>query len=488
MRKFKGSLAMILIIIISVTGGCNNLDKDKRIEETGELRVPPRVTSSFSSEDIIYFIMTDRFFDGDASNNEAVNRDDLLAYHGGDIRGIIKKLDYIADLGATTIWITPVAENEEGGYHGYWTKDFYKVDPRLGTMEDLKELVIEAHNRDIKVILDYVVNHTGYNSPWLKDEKHKSWFNPPSSIKNWYDQKQVEEGWLAGLPDLNHNLPEVRNYFVKNALWWIAETGIDGMRIDTVKHVPKVFWIDFIDAIKEEYPEFYLIGEVWHDDVNYLQQYKELGFDGLANFPLYNGIRNTFIPTGKTYHLMNAIENDKKLSNPYMNGIFMDNHDTVRHISAAGGQGFMYYKQALAFIMTYPAIPVIYYGTEIAMEGAGDPDNRRFMEWEGTESSEALDFYLSLVELRKANPALKKGDFRVLQEDTYYASYGRSFEEDSVIVAFNLEAKENKITIVIPYGERNYINYLSGEAHNVIDGVLQLQLPPAGLIILVSKQ
>ena len=231
--------------------------------------------NGFTKDDLIYFILTDRFSDGDNTNNYDVDKTDPRKRHGGDIKGIIDKLDYIKDLGATAIWITPVMKNEKDGYHGYWIEDFYEVDPHLGTMEDMKTLVKESHKKDIKVILDYVVNHTGYKSPWLKDEKYKDWFNENKTITNWNDQDQVENGWLMGLPDLDLNNPEVKKYFIENALWWIDETGIDGMRLDTVKHVPRSFWTEFVSAIKDKHPDFYFLGEVWSENPRYFKSYRD---------------------------------------------------------------------------------------------------------------------------------------------------------------------------------------------------------------------
>ncbi|NMR96432.1 alpha-amylase, partial [Vibrio parahaemolyticus] len=139
----------------------------------------------------------------------------------------------------------------------------------------LKLLVEEAHKRDIKVILDYVVNHVGYDSPWLDDENYKDWFNENKEIFNWNDQSEVEKGWLMGLPDLNFDNPDVVDFFLENSLWWIDETGIDGYRLDTVKHVPKEFWSKFTSNILEKYPDFYFLGEVWSENIYYIRQYED---------------------------------------------------------------------------------------------------------------------------------------------------------------------------------------------------------------------
>jgi len=449
----------------------------------------PNNGGSFSQNDLIYFILTDRFNDGDTSNNNFsdVDKNSPTSYHGGDLKGIIDKLDYIKSLGATAIWITPVVENEFGGYHGYWTSDFYRVDPHLGTMEDLKTLVSEAHKRDMKILFDHIVNHTGYKTSWLSDGKHEDWFNPEVNISNFNDQEQVEKGWLAGLPDLDQNNPEVRKFLLDNVMWWIDETNIDGMRLDTVRHVPKDFWNEFADTIKSKYPDFYLLGEVWNNSARYLEEYHALGIDGLTNYPLFEGIRGTFTRFGKTSPLINALKEQTDFSNPGISGVFIDNHDNRRLVTAGKEYGQQYHRQALAFVMTYPAIPIIYYGTEIGMEGEDDPDNRRDMEWKKTEDSDVLTFYKILSELRKTHPALVEGDFKLLDYDSYFISYMREKNEDNIIVVMNVQNKDKSVVINIPNTTSQYSDLLTGTSYNVNNQRLELELKPLDLIILIGN-
>ncbi|MBZ4665961.1 alpha-amylase family glycosyl hydrolase [Mahella sp.] len=239
---------LILILVSVVFSGC------------------AQTTKTDWESQVIYFIMTDRFYNGDTTNDMDANPSDPKAYHGGDLQGIIDKLDYIKDLGATAIWITPVVDNEEGGYHGYWAYDFERVDEHLGDTAKLKELTDKAHDKDIKVILDMVFNHTGYNSPWLSDPAKSDWFNEKMDIVNYNNQEEVEKGWLSGLPDLNQSNPDVEKYLIDMAMSWIDETGIDGFRLDTVRHVPKEFWTKLSQTIKQKYPDFFLLGEVWVND------------------------------------------------------------------------------------------------------------------------------------------------------------------------------------------------------------------------------
>lgn len=493
----KRALLLIIFLVIFIAG-CQQPEelpvaetaenKTASVQEIEPVYKVPHSGGTFTNRDLIYFIMTDRFYDGDDSDNQFkdVNKNNSKAYHGGDFQGIISKLDYIKSLGVTAIWITPVIENTAGGYHGYWINDFYKVDSHLGTMNVLKDLVKEAHKRDIKVLMDYVVNHVSPDSKMLKEEP-ADWFNPKKDIANWNNQENLEKGWIFGLPDLNQDNPEVKDFLIENALWWISETDIDGMRLDTVRHVPKTFWNEFSNAIKTEYPNFYLLGEVWNDNATYLEQYHQLGIDGMTDYPLFKGIRNAFTRFGKTESLVNAIEKRDIYSNPEINGIFLDNHDNKRLITYAGENGSLYLKQALTFIMTYPSIPIIYYGTEIAMKGGDDPDNRRDMDFEAPKDFEALKFYKKLVALRSNNIAVREGSIELLDYDSYFFSYIREKDDKSVIIIFNLQDKEKSKTVHIPTKATNYENILDGKVYNVKGNKIDIALHAFDILILESK-
>lgn len=498
----KKIIILITVLMLS-TYGCSDNNQivevnEPIVEEIAEEVVVeesefeydvPNASSRFSSEDLIYFIMIDRFNDGDLDNNSFedtdISKENPKAYQGGDLEGIIQKLDYIKDLGATTIWITPIVKNEPYGYHGYWTEDFYEVDPHFGDMDTLKRLVSEAHDRDMKIILDYVVNHTGYKHEWLDDPSKESWFHHNGTITNFRDDNQVENFSLAGLPDLNQDNPEVKAYFFDNVLWWIKETGIDGMRLDTVRHVPKEFWNEFTYIIKQEYPDFYLLGEVWINSSSYLESYHELGIDGLANFPLYEGIKKTFQLYGKASDLKIAINNDQKFSNPELNGIFLDNHDTSRLISNTSKYHEEYLKLGLSFIMTYPSIPVIYYGTEIGLEGKDDPDNRRFMDWDKL-GNEMYEYYKTLVEFRDIINNMDLTDFALLKSTPNYITYERTSDSDSIVVLINVSDKEQDVLIENLTLEGSYIDYLSGQEDYLSNGEI-IVVPPFTSVLLKKE-
>ena len=400
-------------------------------------------------DEIIYFIMVDRFNNGDTSNDYDVNLNDPLSYHGGDFKGIIDKLDYIKDLGFTAIWLTPIVKNEEKGYHGYWAEDFYDVEEHFGTLEEFKQLVSEAHKRGIKVILDIVVNHTGYQHPWLNDPDKKDWFHEPKPIVNFNNQEEVETGQLAGLPDLNHENPEVTKYLLDMAKWWIEETDIDGYRLDTVRHVPKWFWEQFTKEVKSVKEDFFLIGEVWHNDANYVADYAKTGIDSFVDYPFYNEAQRIFSNPDQIVGRLHAIwkRNTTLYENANVLGNFIDNHDNTRftRISLEKKQDpTLRLKTALTYMYTAPGIPIIYYGTEVAMDGGNDPDNRRLMEF---KDHELVNYISKLGSIRQSYPSLRKGDYEILLDKGGLTLYKRSLEDEMVIVAINNTSKDQSIEI-----------------------------------------
>lgn len=404
-------------------------------------------SGKITASDIIYFVMTDRFENGDPGNDYGANPKDIRDYNGGDLQGVIDKLDYIKSLGATTVWITPVAENSSGGYHGYWATGFYKVDKHLGDVNKLKELVDKAHEKGMKIILDLVVNHTSVVHPWVSDDHYADWFHDTSTISNWNDQQEVENGKLAGLPDLAQENPEVAKYLIDMAKWWIDETGIDGFRLDTVRHVPKEFWLQFTEEIKKEYPDFYMIGEVWDGRQDYVGGYQQTGFSGMIDFPMYFAIKDVFASSKSVDLIKTAIEKSDVYQNRSLYGTFIDNHDVSRFISMAGSNKEQKLQQALMFEMTYTGIPVIYYGTEIAMEGSEDPTNRKFMEWE--KESPVTDYIKKLIAIRKENEAFTKGNIQVTAAKDYFLAYERVSENSGALVVFNTANKANEQQLTI---------------------------------------
>ncbi|TMC74926.1 MAG: alpha-amlyase [Chloroflexi bacterium] len=389
-------------------------------------------------DESIYFVMTDRFRNGDPRNDADAVPGRADWWQGGDLQGLIDELQYIKDLGMTAIWITPITQQTRGGYHGYWTADFYRVDPHLGDLLKLKELVTKAHAMRLKVLLDVVINHVGYDNPWLVDSAHAGWFHDRCTMI-FSDQKSVEDCWLAGLPDLNTENPAVRAYLTDWALWLIRETNVDGFRLDTARHVPKDFLHDWVAAIKREHPNFWIGGEVFSSDYRYQADYLKAGLDAITDFQTQESIRRGL---GAAEDLT-WIGRPPSLAETYLPGreaarmTFIDNHDVDRFVGPTdNADARARLRQALVYLFTVPGTPVLYYGTEIALPGGGDPDNRRAMPWtDGDETTR--DLVRQLATLRQQIPSLRRGSFVKLLTERETLVYAREGGADTAVVAIN---------------------------------------------------
>lgn len=401
-------------------------------------------------DETIYFLMVDRFNNGNDKNDFKVDMKDPKAYHGGDFQGIIDELDYLKNMGFTAIWMTPVFDNVDKGYHGYWINDFYKTEEHFGTLEEFKKLVKEAHKRDIKIILDFVVNHVAPEHEWVNDSAKNDWFHPKQDILNWDNQEELENNWLYGLPDLDQENPETRKYLLDSAKWWIEETDIDGYRLDTVRHVPVDFWADFSKEVKSVKEDFYLIGEVWSSDPTYIANYDRAGIDGFVDYPLNEHLRTAFAKPDQTLSWLfkTAERNKVTYENPELMGNFMDNHDTVRFtrdaVQARQHPGTRW-KLALTYLYTAPGIPIVYYGSEIAMDGGEDPDNRRQMSFRADK--ELIDYITKIGELRNTLPSLSRGDLEVLYEKKGMAVFKRTHEEETSVIAINNTSATQNVSL-----------------------------------------
>ncbi|MBI2252909.1 MAG: hypothetical protein HYU63_09270 [Armatimonadetes bacterium] len=249
----------------------------------------------FWEDEVIYFAFTDRFSNGDKSNDGAdTNLQEPRAFHGGDWQGIIDKLDYIKDLGATCIWISPVIMNEPKGYHAYWPYDFMKSEPHFGTLTKLKELVEKAHAKGLKIVMDLVLNHTGYTHPWTKDQNYYDWFHHKGDM--WLPiPYQMENYSFAGLPDLAQENPKVYQYLLNMAKDWIKESNCDGVRLDAAQNIPHWFWKKFTQEIRDfASPNFLILGEAFNPFPNWVGSYQKDGLDSMFDVPMAWAMRDVF--------------------------------------------------------------------------------------------------------------------------------------------------------------------------------------------------
>lgn len=436
------------------------------------------------SNDILYFVILDRFYGAKNNIKEGIDKKNPFSFHGGNLDGIVEKIPYLKKLGVTVVWITPVylqiplvdhANNKTyEGYHGYWALDFNAIDPHFyvdngkyekGSKKYLKDFVNKMHQNGIKVVLDMVVNHTGYNHPAITASAD----NPTPIQPDWFNSfglccsQDVIKGSLSGLPDMDLDKIDVINYHIDTILSWIAETGIDAIRMDTVRHVEKRFWYVYKTQIKGKFPDIDLLGEVLEFDANAIANYQKLfDFDSLFDFPLQQTIKDTIIFGAPLTNLVSPfdqgngiLEKDHLYTNPSMLVTLLDNHDLSARfmtwaITFAGGADKKQFamwlqKLALTFLFTIRGIPQIYYGTEYGMEGSYDPDNRRDFEWEKFDKNynvknefpiekEIFEHTCKLIQLRKQNEALSIGNFITLYTDYFILAYLRYFKDNLAII------------------------------------------------------
>ena len=458
----------------------------------------------FSSDDVIYLIMPDRFANGDPSNDDPPvsrglhDRRKPRYYHGGDLQGILQHLSYLKDLGVTALWITPIYDNVNHlnerekydgqpitDYHGYGTVDFYSVDEHFGDLATFQRLVDAAHSLGMKVIQDQVANHTGPYHPWAADSPTPTWFNGTvqkhlaNTWRTWTlmdphatpaSQRSTLEGWFIDiLPDLNQNDPEVSRYLIQNTLWWIASTGIDGIRQDTLPYVPRTFWRAWMQAIKREYPGFRVVGEMFDEDPGLVSFFQggtpqfdgiDSGMDSLFDFPLYGAIRRVFARKAPAEELAKVLAHDRLYPDPNLLVTFLDLHDVSRFMNEPGAS-VEQLKLAFTFLMTARGIPMIYYGDEIAMRGGNDPDNRRdfpggwredprnAFEPQGRHPDEqtVFDHLRRLTHLRARLAPLRRGSMQHLAAGERIYAYARVMGTSSVLVAFNTGNEKASLAI-----------------------------------------
>jgi len=479
-----------------------------RSYELRERREPGTYAQGFSSEDVIYLMMPDRFANGNPENDsipgmlEGVDRSDPNARHGGDFAGIQEHLGYIDDLGMTAIWMTPIFENdmppEYGAYHGYAATDMYKVDPRFGTNEQFRELVAASHDRGVNVIMDMIHNHVGDHHWWMDDPPTDDWFHDREKYgqtnyrgaaamdpyASQYDREKLVNGWFVeDMPDLNQDNDLLATYLIQNTLWWIEYSGIDGIRMDTYLYADQEYMARWTTRVLEEYPDFNIVGESWVNTVPHEAYWQDnfkahpneydSNLPSVTDFPMHFAIRDAFTQefgwTKGISQLYYLLAQDHIYPEPNKLVTFLDNHDTARFFSQVN-EDKADFKIAYAFLMTTRGIPQVYYATELMqpmldVEGDGAkrpdmpggwPDDERsvFTEEGRTDrENEAHDFVTKLTTWRENKDVVHRGQLTqfVPQDNTYV--YFRHNAEKTVMVAFN-NAEESRDLGLARFEER----------------------------------
>ena len=485
--------------------------QSKQREMSGDKRM------GFSIADVLYLLMPDRFAQGKNHNPQVKgmrpyteDRKKPSLRHGGDLEGIREHLDYFKELGVTALWLTPVLENDSpdmdqwSTYHGYATTNYYRVDPRFGTNEDYRRLVDEAHQKGLKVVMDMIFNHSGFEHPWTHDMPSKDWLNLPEWLEkskgtsdprgtnflqtsykltpvldpyaSEVDMRETVEGWfVTTMPDLNQKNPHLMRYLIQNSIWWIETIGIDGIRMDTYPYAYREPMAQWMKELDEEYPNFNTVGETWVtepaytaawqkdsklSDVNtYLKTVMDFSFQEKLDSAKHEETDHWWRGMNRLY---NSFCYDYLYPNPSSVMAFIDNHDTDRFLG--NGKDSLALKQALALLLTVNRIPQLYYGTEIMMNGTkrrsdgyvrkdfpgGFPgDTHNAFTKEGRTRSEAAMFnWLSrLLHWRNGNETIIRGyQTQFIPHNGIYV-IARRWHRNTVMTIINGTSKEQVLEV-----------------------------------------
>lgn len=453
----------------------------------------------FDASDVIYLITPDRFANGDPSNDrvrslkEGRDRDDAHGRHGGDLQGIIDRLDYIADMGYTQLWLNPVLENDqpEQSYHGYATTDFYAVDARFGSNAHYKELATEARKKGIGLIMDVIPNHSGSEHWWMSDSPGEDWINhrghfvgtshrresllDPNGAEA--DRERFSNGWFVPtMPDLNQRNPRLATYLIQNTIWWVEYAGLSGIRVDTWPYSDKHFLTEWARRVMEEYPGLNIVGEEWVTNpaiVAYWQRgsLRQDGYESylpsLMDFPLHDAaITGLLEDDGRgtgLERIYTMLANDFLYGDPHNLVIFPGNHDMSR-IYTQLGERFDLYRIALVFFLTTRGIPQLYYGDEILMANPGTDahgvirsdfpggwldDEVNAFSGRGLDplELEAQELTRRLLQWRKTATAVHRGRLTQFAPDGPVYVYFRHDDRQKVMVVINKASEARSVDL-----------------------------------------
>ncbi len=490
---------------------------------------------------IIYSLMIDRFNNGDPSNDNPINHDSLFKpanYNGGDFQGIINKINegYFNQLGINTVWISPIVDNTNKayreyppphryytGYHGYWPVSLQGVEEHFGDMNLAKEFVNNSHQNDINVLIDFVANHIHEEHPFWKE--HRDWFGVlelPDGRKNLrlWDEYRLTTWFEPYMPSFDFvGSKEALEIMTNNAVWWLKETGADGFRHDAVKHVPHEFWRLLTKKINENFEQTnlskaYQIGESF-GGYDLISSYVNNGqLNAQFNFNLYDTAIPVFLQKENSFELLD-LQMQKTFQVYGVNhlmGNLVSSHDKIRYMAYTDGDleindgsasevawtnppkvdnpsSFDKLKLHLAYILTIPGVPVIYYGDEIGMIGAHDPDNRRMMRFDNNLNEfekQTFKDVSKLTHIRKDHPALRYGDFLTLQADKNIYAYVRSDMNERILVVLNKSENEQVINLNLPeiYNLKTATDLTKGDSFRINENMISFNVKGIGLRIL----
>ncbi len=461
-----------------------------------ERRAGSRERKSFDASDVMYLIMSDRFVDGDESNNstpdtrEKGNKSNVDGRWGGDIQGIINSFDHILKLGCTTIWPTPMLGDDEEAwsYHGYACSDYYHIDPRYGTNSQYVDMVHKAHEKGLKIVMDMVPNHCGGSHWWMKDLPYQDWINQFPEFTNTnncftanydinaseYDRKLSNRGWFdKPMPDMNLENPDLLKYFQQWAIWWIEYADLDGLRVDTYPYIEKIPGSQWLKAIRKEYPNLNIVGECWTRPapaVAYWQSGAK-NFDGfdsnlptVMDFPVEEAIRQALENDGSGWgngltRVYNAVTMDYMYADVNKLLTFLGNHDMARITDIVKDKDPRRVKLGYVLLATMRGIPQVLYGDEYAMTANGDPNAHSLLRAplpQGDQVTPAMqdmfDFQSRLFQWRKNEPVLHFGKtMHFMGRDNTYAFF--RYNDDEAVFVFANASEEPRTIPTAHYAE-----------------------------------
>ena len=496
-----------------------------------ERREGSRERQSFTSADVVYLIMSDRFVDGDPSNNstkdtrEKADKSNVNGRFGGDIQGIINSFDHIAKLGCTAIWPTPMLGDDEAAwsYHGYACSDYYHIDPRYGSNALYADMVQQAHTKGLKILMDMVPNHCGAAHWWMSDLPYQDWINQFPQFTNTnncftanydinaseYDRQLSNRGWFdTPMPDMNLENPDLLKYFQQWAIWWIEFADLDGLRVDTYPYIEKIPGSEWLKAIRNEYPDINIVGECWTRPAPAVAYWQSgvKNFDGfdsnlptVMDFPTEEAIRQALENDGNYWgggltRVYDALTLDYMYADVNRLFTFLGNHDMARITDVVKDKDPRRVKLAYVLLATMRGIPQVLYGDEYAMTSKGeDPNSHSYLRAplpQGTEVTDEMkvmyDFQSRLFQWRKHEPVLHTGrTMHFLARNNTYAFF--RYNDQEAVFVFANAAEEPRIIPTETYKEilSKYkaigLNPLTGERIDL--DRKDLQVPALGTLI-----
>lgn len=487
----------LLFMVAACAGPPDPVSDSPPVAERGPIVVEPQ---QGWDDAVLYFVMLDRFADGDPHNNQDV-ADGPGNFHGGDLTGLIDQLDEISGLGCTALWITPVQQQIPGyvsgagfadwAYHGYWADDFHAIDPRFGTEAQLKQLVDAAHARGMKVLLDVVYNHCGYDSDYIQ-EKGRDWLRFGSQCGD-----DDLTGCLSGLPDFKTENPEVREYLLDAHLGLAERTGVDGFRLDTVKHVEHDFWLLHRARTRERLgDDFFLLGEVWGGDRNVMDPWFEPDqMDAGLDFSFQGSSAGFVLGRGRPVAFNRYLDQREEVRPGHYMSHYLSSHDTDGAILTLGGDHELF-RMCVALQMTARGIPCIYYGEEVGRDIGTWPHNRTDMPWgdRGIEPGQGIprdaelrDYYQQLIAIRRDHPSIWRGEREGLVFGADHLVFQRhdAATGDRILVAVNRADTAVTEALDLPAGWSGAaVDLLGGQTIAATSGRLALSIPPRSVLIL----